>query len=104
MLSSDRDGGVRSTTKVNGNMRLLRRADLGERFLHLVETACEIERPFCSPRATDNLQVFIRACVALIMSEPITVAALLVIGAAGNDVQPEAAIGQGIERCRGPRR
>src|SRR5207249_7687871 len=83
--------------------RLLQRLDVRERALDPIELPGEIERLLRGPHTAHDLQIFVGAPVAGVMVEPVAVARLLAVAAAGDDVQGQAAAGEVIERRRLPR-
>src|SRR5206468_9860106 len=85
-----RTGGA---AEVQGNRRLLQGLDVGERALDPIELAGEVEGLLRRPDAAHDLQIFVGPAVAGVVVEPVAVARLLGVAAAGDDVQGQAAAG-----------
>jgi hypothetical protein len=64
---------------------------LGECALEAIETTLEVEGFVFCPHSTKDLQVFVGAGIALIVAQVVAIATLLVVTAARNKVDREAA-------------
>src|SRR5205814_8701538 len=103
VLDADDRRRAGGAAEVEGDRRLLQRLDVRERALDPIELPGEIERLLRGPHTAHDLQIFVGAPVAGVVVEPVAVARLLAVAAAGDDVQGQAAAGEVIERRRLPR-
>ena len=95
---------IRGSAEVEWDVRVLHGAHRGERFADTIKAPLEIKGLLGSPDATQNGQILVRVFVALIMAEPIPIAALLSSRASRDEVQPQPTVGEHVERCRRARR
>jgi hypothetical protein len=79
-------------------MRLAHAAHAGERALHGVELAGEVERFGGRPRTPHHVEVLVRAAVPRDLVEEVAVARLLVVASPGDHVQRQPSARELIER------
>src|SRR5581483_11965616 len=96
-------GRAGSAAEVDRHVWLLHRLHVGVATLEAVELAGVIERLRARPHASQHLDVLVRAAVARIMVQEVTVAALLGVAAAGDHVQGNAAAGRVVQGRNRPR-
>ena len=89
MACTDTDRCVRYPAEPERHVRLLRASHFGESALEAIVGALVIERLVAGPHMTQHLEVFVSASISLVVTEPVAVAALIGVDAAGNDVQPQ---------------
>src|SRR5258707_10667735 len=86
MLSRDCDRGVRGTTEIDRDMRLLQRLYFSGRACEFIVLAFMIDWFVRGPDAAKDFDVLVGACIALVVRQEIAVLALLAVVAAGDDV------------------
>ncbi|MNP19045.1 hypothetical protein D3C76_1115550 [compost metagenome] len=94
----DFDGGVRRAAEIDRDMRLPLRPHGRRRALEAVETPVEIHRIGGGPDRPQRAQVFIGACIALVMVEVVAVAPQVLVIATADHVQGQSAIAELVER------
>jgi len=107
VLAGHRNRSLRGAAEVHGHVRLaiarLHRLDFGERVLEAVVRAFMVEGLLRRPHLVQHFEVFVGAGVALVVVEPVAVAALFLVGAAGDVVHAEPAAAELVERGELPR-
>ena len=73
-------------------------------FLESIVAAVVVERRIAGPGPAQHVEIFVRARITFVVSEPIAVATLIGIDAAGDDVQPQPPLSEIVERRGGSRR
>ncbi len=98
VLARDGDRRVGRAAEIDRHVRLLERLDLREPVLETVVLAFVVERAIAGPDATHDVQVFVGTLVALVVAQPVAVAALFVVGTARDEVHTETAATELVQR------
>ena len=108
VFAGDRNRCLRSPAEIHRHVRLaiarLQRLDFGERVLEAVVRAFMVKGALGRPYLVQHVEIFVGAGVALIVVQPVAVAALFLVGAAGDVVHGEPATAELVERGELPRR
>ncbi len=91
-------GGRRRSPERDVRSRLLHREDIADEVLERVVASGVIERLARGPHLLDDLDVLARARVAVVLGEAVALAGLLVVVAAGDEVDGDAAVADLIDR------
>ncbi len=97
------DRRFRRAAEVDRQVRLLHRLDGGEGALEAVVFALVVDRLVGRPDALDDVEVLAGAGIAGVLVQPVAVAPLLLVVAAGDDVHRQASAREGVERRQRPR-
>ncbi len=87
---TDTDCRFRHAAEPQWYMRLLRASHFGERAFESIVSACVIEWLVAVPHAPQHFEVLVGSSVALVVTHPVAVTALIGVYSAGDDVQPQS--------------